>query len=135
MASLILNTQIDTFLKVRYHRTQDILIYWRNNFSDSILQIYSENIQMYSENVLLWKHSPLHTPKEKSLKETDRGTWLAKGNPHDERWRGFQNDCLAKFVIAMRCELLLRLVETNGQDKCRQWTWCLTFQYKYQKLQ
>ena len=39
MFSLILNTQIDTFLKICYHRTQDILIYVRNNFSDSILQI------------------------------------------------------------------------------------------------
>ena len=52
MASLILNTQIDTFLKVRYHRTQDILIYWRNNFSDSILQIYIV-IWSCSENILL----------------------------------------------------------------------------------
>ena len=53
MASLILNTQIETFLKVRYHRTQDILIYWRNNFSDSILQIYNA-IWSCSENILLY---------------------------------------------------------------------------------
>ena len=53
MASLILNTQIDMFLKVRYHRTQDILIYWRNNFSDSILHIYNV-IWSCSENILLY---------------------------------------------------------------------------------
>ena len=49
MTSLILNTQIDTFLKVRYHRTQDILIYWRNNFSDS-----KYNVICLSENILLY---------------------------------------------------------------------------------
>ena len=67
MVSLILNTQIDTFLKVRHHRTQDILIYWQNNFLDSILSIYNV-IWSCSENIILYT-----TPKEKNLKEPDRG--------------------------------------------------------------
>ena len=52
MASLILNTQSDTLLKVRYHSTQDILIYWRK-----LLGQYPSDLQVYL--VLFWKHSPL----------------------------------------------------------------------------